>query len=324
MIKNIYFFLKSYLGIVFSIIGLFVILIFLLRWLSGDTFLVVRLSNYFMAWLGFTLIPMLILMVLYNRAYVAAILLVGLILIGHSYSPLFFNCKSATSANGRSIKIMSYNIWRENNNMIAVAEMIGRVKPDILLLQELKQYHCNSLIQKLKKIYHNNEIQVAYAPHLKQAIMSCYPIQNNEVLFQKGRAQKALIKTPYGLITVINIHNYKRGWFHRHQQMEALLVDNIIPEKGPIILGGDFNTNDQSQTYRFISQFLDNAHWEAGCGFGFTYPSRSIFNGKIQNPAVIRIDHIFYSDHFIPTSAVTLKESRGSDHLPVLAEFYMK
>ena len=98
----------------------------------------------------------------------------------------------------RSIKIMSYNIWVENKNMIAVAEVIGRVKPDILLLQELRQYHYDSLIRELKKIYHDNEIQFAYAPRLKQAIISCYPIQNNEVFPKKGRAVLTAWANPRG------------------------------------------------------------------------------------------------------------------------------
>jgi endonuclease/exonuclease/phosphatase (EEP) superfamily protein YafD len=92
----------------------------------------------------------------------------------------------------------------------------------------------------------------------------------------------------------------------------------------PIILGGDFNTSDQSQTYRLVDQYLNNAHWEASCGFGFTFPSSSSrLKRKFLVPLLIRIDHIFYSTHFIPTSSRTLNDSGGSDHLPVVAEFVM-
>jgi vancomycin resistance protein VanJ len=71
-----------------------------------------------------------------------------------------------------------------------------------------------------------------------------------------------------------------------------------------------------------INQQLQNAHWEAGWGFGFTFPfSRGRIRGILPQPRMVRIDHIFYSDHFFAHSAGTLTESGGSDHLPVFAGF---
>ena len=104
--------------------------------------------------------------------------------------------------------------------------------------------------------------------------------------------------------------------------MTALLEKDVAPAKNPVILGGDFNTSDQSQTYRLVSQYLKDAHWESGRGFGFTYPTSSYrFKKKYFVPPLIRLDHIFYSSQFIPINARTLNESGGSDHLPVVAEF---
>jgi len=92
--------------------------------------------------------------------------------------------------------------------------------------------------------------------------------------------------------------------------------------KYPLILGGDFNTSVQSQTYRLVNQYLNNAQWEAGCGFGFTYPSQAFrWKGIAPMPAIIRIDHIFYRNHFIARGARTLNESGGLYHLPVVADF---
>jgi endonuclease/exonuclease/phosphatase family metal-dependent hydrolase len=85
------------------------------------------------------------------------------------------------------------------------------------------------------------------------------------------------LEAPLGPVTGVNVHAYKHGWLERHRLMEALLVEDVIPEKGPLILRGDFNTNDRSETYRMIKQHLTNAHDEAGCGFGFTFPTASKF-----------------------------------------------
>jgi endonuclease/exonuclease/phosphatase (EEP) superfamily protein YafD len=70
-----------------------------------------------------------------------------------------------------------------------------------------------------------------------------------------------------------------------------------------------------------IDQYLDNAHWEAGWGFGFSFPSSDRpLRGRFQIPSLVRIDHIFYSDHFYVLNARTLPTAGGSDHLPVVAE----
>ena len=102
-------------------------------------------------------------------------------------------------------------------------------------------------------------------------------------------------------------------------------ADDIVEEAAPLILGGDFNTTDQSQTYRLFDHVLRNAHWQAGWGFGFTYPTTEVkFLRKIYFPPLVRIDHIFYSKHFAAKRAVTLSDSGGSDHFPIIAELILK
>jgi endonuclease/exonuclease/phosphatase family metal-dependent hydrolase len=123
---------------------------------------------------------------------------------------------------------------------------------------------------------------------------------------------------------VINIHAYNWLWMRRHRQIARLLMGDIATAKDPLILGGDFNTSDQTQTYRMVNRYLQNAHWQAGCGFGFTYPSPAFnLKGKISVPALIRIDHIFHSNQIIAGKVRTLHESCGSDHFPVVADLYV-
>ena len=208
--------------------------------------------------------------------------------------------------------------------MASAAKVIRKEQPDILLLQEVKSYRIKTLVDELRDLYSDTKLKLIHDPEILQAVISRYPLKPLEASPQKGRSQKVLVETPYGRIIVINIHTYIWGWIRRHQQMTRLIKEDVTLTNDPIILGGDFNTSDQSQTYRLVNQYLKNAHWEAGCGFGFTYPSSSFrFKRKFSIPALIRIDHIFYSAHFIPRSARTLNESGGSDHLPVVAEFVL-
>ena len=204
-----------------------------------------------------------------------------------------------------------------------MAEVILKEQPDILLLQELKSVSVDRLIGALVNLYSDANLHFIYEPKLSQGIISRYPMTSMGAFRNKGHAQKVLIETPDGTITVYNVHPAKQsGWLRRYRQISALLAEDIGRSAGPLILGGDFNTTDQTQTYRMVNRHLRNAHWEAGRGFGFTYPSsKFIFRGKVLIPALVRIDHIFYNDYFVTQRARTLKESGGSDHFPVVAEF---
>jgi endonuclease/exonuclease/phosphatase family metal-dependent hydrolase len=216
-------------------------------------------------------------------------------------------------------------VWEYNKNLSAVAKVIKQEKPDILLLQEIRSNGIQTIKNSLGKLYSNGILHIAYGPKIMQAVISRYALKEIEASPEKARAQKVIINTPYGFISVINIHAYKYGWKHRHLQIKKLLEEEIIAEKGPLILGGDFNTNEQSQSYQMVNKYLQNAHWRVGCGFGFTYPARLSFSRK-KFPIfpMIRIDHIFYNNHFIKHSARTIYESGGSDHFPVIADFFFR
>lgn len=304
------------------VFALTILLGYCMRWWLGDYLKLVRLINYIMPWLLVGLVPGLIVAGLAHHKWLAIALFTPTFLIVLNYLPLFWNCSNSAVANDMPLKVMSYNVWRENQNISDVASVIRKKKPDILLLQEIKQDKIQELVNELTDLYPDVQLNFEYAPEMLQGIISRYPLIALEATPQKGRAQKVWIESPFGRITVINIHAYKWGWLHRHQQMQHLLTEDIVTAENPVILGGDFNTSDQSQTYRMVNKYLNNAHWEAGCGFGFTFPSSSLrIKNKYSIPALIRIDHIFYSSHFTPLSAGTLGYSGGSDHLPVVAEF---
>jgi vancomycin resistance protein VanJ len=142
--------------------------------------------------------------------------------------------------------------------------------------------------------------------------------------------QKSVIQAPAGPVTIYNVHFLRtvlrrsHNWQRLHDEINDLVLNEILMTSGPVILGGDFNMTDQTQTYRDISKVLKNAHWEAGSGFGFTFPSTS---RKIKRtftlPPIVRIDHIFFNKYLHAYRARTLDESGGSDHLPIVSEFVL-
>lgn len=306
-------------------IGSFANIYFILRWFSGDKVLLVRLCNYFLPWLGVLVAINLILSTLKKRWILSAFNMPPLALISAIYAPLFLNCTCDTQPGSRTLKVMSYNVHQYNRDMPAAAALIKRETPDILLLQEIEAHNFQVLARLLRDMYADGVLKVAYNPNILQAVLGRFPVEEIESSAFKNRLQKAAVATPYGRITVLNIHSYKFGWDDRHRRMETLIREDVVPETGPLILGGDFNTTEQSETYHFVRRFLNEAHWEVGCGLGFSYPARLFFFSRLYHaPAVIRIDHVFYDKLLTPIRAYTLEDSGGSDHYPIVAELRLQ
>ncbi|MBE7467571.1 MAG: hypothetical protein DPW09_35635 [Anaerolineae bacterium] len=304
-----------------GIFGLGVIMWYTLRWWPGDRFLPVRLINYFMPWLLVGLLPGLTLAGLARRKWVALTLAVPTLIIGLTFAPLFLPRPAEVLAANIPLKIMSYNVWYHNQQVAEVARLVRQEQPDLLLLQELTPAMAQALTTQLTDLYPDGRLYWAYEPEVLQGIISRFPLTPVELAYDKGRTQKVIAETPVGPIAVWNVHpNTPHPWARQYQQITGL-VEDIAATPGPLIVGGDFNTTDQSEAYQLVGQYLNNAHWEAGWGFGFSFPAhRPRFREVPIVTPVIRIDHIFYSPHFSAHSARTLEDSGGSDHLPVVAE----
>ncbi len=334
MLQNIFIIFLRGLGVFIStvfwlglwILGLGVLLGLLMRLWPGDLLRLVRLINYLMPWLLIFLIPAVTVAALLNHKWLAVTLLASTLFIIIHFAPLFVSGTSAVQPGRASLKVMSYNVWRDNRRMNEVAAVILKEKPDILLLQELTPTMVRPLIDALGDFYHNSSPNFNYEKRLLQAVLSRFPISPLGAYPGEGQAQKVLIETPETAITVINVHPRRQlSWLKRYHQISALLEADIATTNRPLILGGDFNTTEESQTGRLIKRYLSDAHTKAGKGFGFTFPAPvNIFGGKVHIPPLVRIDHIYYNDYFVSKSTRTLKESGGSDHLPVVAELYLK
>ncbi|MFC1505050.1 endonuclease/exonuclease/phosphatase family protein [Thermodesulfobacteriota bacterium] len=301
--------------------GIAFLISYFMRWYPGDNFKNVRFINYFMPWLLIVLVPIFMFSLLNHQNWLAVIYFLSISLICMNYLPFFIKNSPVIDVNELFIKVMSYNIWSKNKNLNAATKLIKSVQPDILLLQEIGPKYFEEVRESLEDLYTDCTLYFDYAPQINQAIISRFPIEPLGMYRNKGRIQKVRIETPFGKVVVLNIHAFKCGWLHRHKQTATLLKEDIINEKRPIILGGDFNTSDQSQTCRMINRHLKNAHWEAGGGFGFSYPAIvvRVRGFKILRP-LIRIDHIYFSNQFNSSSALTLNKSGGSDHFPVVAD----
>jgi len=299
--------------------GLAMLFWYPLRWWPGERLRLVQVFTYFMPWFLIGLFPALLIAGVARHKWLTITLAIPTLVISANFAPLFLPRFNYALAGSESLKVMSYNVLYRNHNLDAAIAIIRQEQPDILLLQEVTPDIATRL-DSLRDLYTNGEPHFAYEPQIGQAIISRYPMTPLGVAIEKGRAQKVQIDTPAGPIAIWNVHpRVPAPWSRQYQEFSGLAQD-IATEDGPLIVGGDFNTTYLSETYKLINQHLANAHWEAGWGFGFTFPANTprIKRIPIIEP-VIHIDHIFHSDHFFTLSARTLSTAGGSDHRPVVA-----
>lgn len=318
--------MPNILWLAWWVLGLLLLAGLILRWWTGDQLFLTRYTGYLMPWLLLLLLPGALWAGLIHYRWLMALLLLSALIIAVNYAPLFWSRSRGFDSVVMELKVLSYNIWSKNFDADRIAGVVKAQGPDLLLLQEVKPAVFERLENELEDLYDGHKVYFSYEPQLLLAAASRYPMESSTVLRGKGRVQKVIINTPSVPITVFNVHMLRRGgWLSRYRKVASLLKEDIIQDKGPVILAGDFNTTDQAETYKYISEFLKNAHWESGFGFGFSFPSSVIkVFGFVSVPSLIRIDHIFFNDHFGAIKAGTIKDSGGSDHFPVMAVLGLK
>lgn len=280
-----------------------------------------RYTGYVMPWLLLGLVPGSVWAGLMRFPWLSVFLGSSGVIIIVTYAPLFWPLPDPSSSVTSGIRILSYNVWSQNNQIEQAVKVIQKNRPDLLLLQEIHQANFHKLLKGLHGLYDGNKVHFKYEPETMLAVIGRYPFERDDSFMAKGRVQKVFLFSETGRFAVYNVHFLRRGgWHSRYRKIVTLLEEDVSGETGGVILGGDFNTNDQSETFKYIKKFLHNSHWEAGFGFGFSYPSSSkkLF-GLVSPPSLVRIDHIFFNDHFVLISASTIKESGGSDHYPVMS-----
>jgi endonuclease/exonuclease/phosphatase (EEP) superfamily protein YafD len=299
-----------------------------LRHVAGDRVFIARYVGYVMPWLLVGLLPGALWALLTRQRALLAVLGASAAMIVAVHFPLFSRSRDAVaSPSAVKLKVMSYNTFSENGDARRIAAVVLAYEPDVLLLQEIRAEVFERLMESLRELYGGRPVHRAYDPGILQGVVSRHALGSRASMKDKGQAQKVVLRLPDGRpVTVFNVHPLRtRGWSHRYRQISALLEEDVVRERAPVILGGDFNAPDHSQLYGSIAGHLENAHRAAGSGFGFTYPASSAGTwGPLPVPALVRIDHIFFSDHFVALRAGTLEDSGGSDHHPVFAELVLK
>ena len=97
---------------------------------------------------------------------------------------------------------------------------------------------------------------------------------------------------------------------------QADFIRSVLDSSGrPYLFSADLNNIPLSYTYGKVKGNLHDAWASAGKGFGRTFQYIS---------PTLRVDHLFFDDHFKITQITRLMEDGETDHHGLLADFTIK
>jgi endonuclease/exonuclease/phosphatase family metal-dependent hydrolase len=238
-------------------------------------------------------------------------------------------------------RILTYNVHRcvgtdRRLDVGRVAEVIAKLEPDIVALQELDVGRARTggvdqahqIAQRLKMAFHFHPALRVEEELYGDAILTAYPERIIQTGPLPGYAPIPKLE-PRGALWIsveiegrpVQVMNTHLGLVPKEQQLQAACLAGPSwlqhpMRRGPTILLGDFNATGSSVVYRTL-----NARLEAARRLAPVKSPTSTFPSALP---VLRIDHIFVSpeivveDVFTPFDPLTRV---ASDHLPLVMDF---
>lgn len=323
---------------------------FLFGWLilyllSGDHLRLLGLANNFAVYLFFPL-PLIALIAGITRRWE----LIGGTILGAMGFLCFWGSlflpRLNTPKEGNShpsLTVMTYNILGSHGFSDPVIKVIRDQDVDIAILQELTPDLALEIQTELADLY-PYQILDPQPGVSGMGILSRYPLEDTRVrlpLNWVGVPQVLNLDFDGTNVTLVNFHTFAYNFSSweavdanlRYREAQAqTLADFAAQTADPLIVAGDANAVDISQTYQNItSGDLRDAWQEAGFGLGGTFPGSTVPSssrwriGPWYVPQwMVRIDYIFVSPHWGVHSARVAPFDGVSDHRGVIAELVLE
>jgi endonuclease/exonuclease/phosphatase family metal-dependent hydrolase len=256
--------------------------------------------------------------------------------------------EKATVSEQLNLKLVSLNLWNGGMLFPRIVSFLNAESPDVLLLQEVQQTtnlavekrfrSCEELKQTLgfEYSFFSPAFAVAHQNTIVEcgnAILSHFPIHaTRTVFFDRPYAerltsifdpseaprnlQSAVIDIGTRELNVCNVHGI---WGSdgednpRRLEMCKTIVD-IVKAKESLILSGDFNVRENTESIRSIERLLNNV---------FKGRIKTSFNLKHKDPTVFGesvVDMMFVSKEIEVVHSYCPKADI-SDHLPQIIVF---
>jgi endonuclease/exonuclease/phosphatase (EEP) superfamily protein YafD len=306
-----------------------------------DQYWQLPMSEVLGSWAYAPLLLLLPLAALTRGRYAGLALLIPLCFFGGEYGRQFLpNWPRLWSEESSpvSLRVMTWNTLFSIDHRDHFIKLVERLQPDIIALQEISYQLGRRLPETLQKQYPYQHIYAAGST-LSLAMLSRYPIlvTDQDTRLAGCHCLEVQIKRDGRTITLINVHVWRPSiYIDRDGRFPSVrrfdpsqqkpIFDALLTRIGaiqtPLLVMGDFNTGERQPNYRRLRQVLEDAFVTAGWGMGYTYPA-NLVDPRIKPPPFVRIDHIFYNNHWQAQAAWSGRLPE-SDHGFVVADLALR
>lgn len=307
--------------------ALSLILFLLAHFLIGERWSVIA---FFKSFAQLILLPSLLLLpicLMLREWRLAAAFIPSILFFAFTWGQLFLPTNAVQAEdNAQTLRILSFNLGASRQDAQRIIEVIRSSDADIVALQELGMANGTAIASELSADYPYMALHPQEYLTQGQGVLSRFPISEDSYW------QYDFLRTSLGhqrvyieefSLAIYNLHPTHPGMngylfnpTYRSREITDIL-DRSTQETGRVILIGDFNMPDLSDDYAAIRHHYQDAFWEVGTGFGWTF---TIAN----SPAFLRLDYLFYRGSLEAVSAEVVNNRAGSDHYPLLVEMRLK
>ncbi|MDQ7027161.1 MAG: endonuclease/exonuclease/phosphatase family protein [Anaerolineae bacterium] len=314
--------LRRWLTSLLFLYALVLVIYLLLRWIVQANWSLLLLGHTIAFYLFLPVIAGLVIAMLLRARRLAGfywlLTIIGLVW----FVPRMMPPLSEPQQNGTSLKIISFNMFPENQRLDDVTTWLLAQDADVIGLQEIGV--------DLPLLADEYPYFVSQDVVNGQALFSRYPIQMTETVQLGDIPQQRHLLNINGLPVVLyNLHLYmplnedesqtlflRYDESRRNRQINELLTF-IAGENQPTIVMGDFNMSEFSPIYGRLNARLHDAYRVTSWGLGQTWPGGASEELGDNFPPLFRLDYVWYTDG-IQALEAQVGSRLGSDHLPLI------
>ncbi|NJO68525.1 MAG: hypothetical protein HC830_03925, partial [Bacteroidetes bacterium] len=221
---------------------------------------------------------------------------------------------------GTKLKIAQLNVLYENTSYDSIINVVNKLNPGIVSLQEVNGRHTHSFINNLAEKYKYHIIENS-STDFNLFLFSQYPFINQEIAYFQGNNRNipyfiCSVKIESQVVTIICLHTSAPlndlELSLRNQQLVSI-AGLASKSATPLIIVGDLNAVPWSPEIVNLKKTANVR--DSRNNFSVTFPANSLL-------AMFPIDYILHSADIL-CKEFKVFDIYGSDHLGVHGEYYL-
>ncbi len=233
------------------------------------------------------------------------------------------------------VRVMTFNVLNQNDDLTAVVDLIERYEPDVVALQEVTDWNEVPLLTLLAGAgYPYAEVGSITAGGTTAVVSRTPFVATREIDLEIDRPAIVVTTMVDGhRIEVASAHLYPayyvslERWRDRpaaldaYAEAQARQAEILVAELGrePAVatfLACDCNTRETNRTNDLLADHLTDASRELGWRIGHDAPP-----GTVHEERFHRVDYHWYRGPATPVGVYRVLDRAGSDHFALIADY---